>query len=113
MNSFQMAQTNRLAYMVLKHTPAKTWGEAFGTAVRLFRWRDVAEPLAGHFERLARHYSSLDEGRACHFAGIAGTARTSTSFAAFTRRPRVEASTKIEALNFVFNNTTPRLKEIR
>lgn len=113
MRSSQLTQTNRLANLVLRHTPADTWGDAFRTAVRLFRWQSVAEPLAGHFEGLSERYRSFDEGRACHFSMIADTARTSTSFAAFTRRPRVETSTKIEALNFVFNNLTPRLKEIR
>lgn len=113
MRSSQLTQTNRLAYLILKHTPARTWGDAFRAAVSLFRWKTLVEPLAEHFERLGALYGVYDTGRACHFSMIAGTARTSTSFAAFTRRPRVESSTKIETLNFAYNNLTPRLKEIR
>lgn len=86
--SANMGKVNKLAWRLMKHREAMSWGDAFRAAIKLFRrrsWMQLRGVASVRLDKMARRYRALgDMGRARAFFDASSTVISCRSFASFT-----------------------------
>lgn len=92
---------SKLAWALIRHKEAMSWGDAFRAAMRLLSrrgWMTIREGVAKRLAGMGDVYRAMGEaGRALAFSNAAWIAKNAASFAAFTKASGVGQSLRREA----------------
>lgn len=95
-----MGKISKLAWRLIRHREAMSWGDAFRAAIKLLRrrtWMQLRNVASVRLDKMARRYRALgDMGRARAFFDGSSAVISSTSFASFTRMCGVGPSLRLE-----------------
>ena len=114
--SANMGKISKIAWRLIRHCEAMSWGDAFRAAIKLLRrrsWMQLRGAASVRLGKMAQRYRALgDTGRARAFFDGSSIVLSSASFAKFTRAYGIGPSLSLEVATAALPYGSRRWEEL-